>query len=171
MPRTAVEVSLSPIEDTFTPHIEFLMTRVSDMLPAYTEVYKAFTEIERKRFGAEGPGWAQLADSTRSERSALGIGGDHPILDRTGAPGGGNLKASLTVPGHKNAVFQPEVDGVFMGTSDPIAHHHQDGTDRMPARPVVDMTAADAVVFAEIIGDYLFVGPKEAVAVTGSLGL
>lgn len=171
MPNTSVEVVLEPIPETFTPHIEFLMARVGDMLPAYEEVYVAFQEIEKKRFQAEGPGWSPLADSTRAERSALGIGRGSPILDRSGAPGGGNLKGSLTTPGHKNAVFRPEVDGVFMGTSDPVAQYHQNGSDRMPARPVVDLTEADAIGFAEIIGDYLFVGPEEAVAVTGSLGL
>jgi hypothetical protein len=171
MPNTAVEVLLEPIPDTFTPHVEFLIARLSDMLPAYEEVYVAFQEIEKKRFAAEGPGWQPLADSTRAERSALGIGADSPILDRTGVPGGGNLKGSLTSQGHKNAVFRPEVDGVFMGTSDPVATFHQDGTDRMPARAVVDMTEADAVVFSNIIGDYLFVGPEEAVRVTGSIGL
>lgn len=118
MPTTAVDVSLIPIEETFTPHVDAIIARLADMAPAYASVYEEFLAIERRRFSAEGPGWAQLKTSTVKQR-----GSAHPILDDFG-----DLKASLTEAGHQNAVFTPEIDGVFMGTSDPIATFHQKGT-------------------------------------------
>jgi phage gpG-like protein len=155
MPSTAVEISLDPI-DTFTPQIDALIARMSNLLPVWPEVYKAFLGIESERFSKEGPGWKELADSTAAQRSRAGAGAYNPILDRSGAPGGGALRKSLTEVGAPGAVFEPTPDGAFMGTSVETAQYHQHGTKRMAARPVVDMTEADAATFADIIDVYLF---------------
>lgn len=160
MAITGLRIEITPEEDTFTPVLMGIEHRAIDLLPAYAAVYQAFRVIEAKRFSGEGPGWAPLAESTVAERVRLGIGGDHPILNRSGAKEsgrkGGQLRRSLTTKGAKGAVFEPEIDGVFMGTRDPIAGFHQEGTTKMPARPIVDLTEADANVFGSIIGEYLF---------------
>lgn len=159
MPTTEVETILVPIDETFTPIVDSIAARLADMGPAYALVYDEFLDIERKRFSSEGPGWQQLKTSTVAKR-----GSAHPILHDTG-----ELEDSLTDAGHTNAVFEPEIDSVFMGTSDPVAIFHQEGTDKMVARPVVDMTEADAASFAGIIGDYLFSGPGGTVSAGGAL--
>lgn len=180
MPRTSIgfpAVEMVPEVDTFTPHLDELMARAANLVPAWSLVYAAFLAIEGDRFHREGPGWESLATSTQQQRARLGIGAAHPILDRSGAGlgtlsrkrktygkrgvtgrRGGSLKASLTNPTARGAIFEPGVDGVVMGTSDPIAGYHQDGTSRMPARPVIDLTDSDAAVFGELVGSYLFDG-------------
>lgn len=160
MPFTGCHIQIDPIEDTFSRTIAGIEHQAIDIVPCYAELYTAFRRIEEKRFGAEGPGWKQLADSTVKGRERLGIGGSHPILNRTGASyegrTGGQLRRSLTTKGAKNAVITPQVDGVFVGTKDPIAAYHQDGTDKMSARPLVDLNQADAEVFGAIVGKWLY---------------
>lgn len=153
-------VEIEPIPDTFTPYVDGVLLRAGDMLPAYGAIYTAFLALEAKRFGAEGPGWANLAASTVKKR-----GSAHPILVDTG-----ELKASLTEPHHANAVFEPGPDEVFMGTSDPVAVFHQQGTHKMPERAVVDISEADAAMFAAIIDAYLFEGLASAGAISGVSG-
>lgn len=160
MPISELRIEITPDGDTFTPTLMGIEKRAIDLLPAYAAVYQAFRVIEAKRFSGEGPGWAPLAESTVAGRVRIGIDGSHPILNRSGASyegrKGGQLRRSLTTKGAKGAVFEPQIDGVFMGTKDPIARFHQEGTSKMKARPVVDLTEADASVFGSIIGEYLY---------------
>lgn len=153
----SIEISQLPGDETFTALMDGIGVRLADIVPMYDALYATFRKIEQKRFDAEGPGWMSLAPSTVTSRG----GSDHPILNRKGLPEqkgrtGGQLRKSLTTKGAKNAVVEPLPDGLFMGTSDPVARYHQDGTQKMPARPVVDMTEADAEAFSEVISAYLF---------------
>ena len=156
MPGTSLEIGITqlPGDDTFTATMEGIGIRLADFVPVYDALYDAFRKIESARFDAEGPGWKQLAESTVASR-----GSAHPILNVTG-----RLRRSLTTKGAPGAVVEYEVDGLFMGTSDPVAHYHQDGTHGagrdhnidMVARPVVDMQEEDAVTFATILSDYFY---------------
>lgn len=156
-------VVVEPIEDTFTPMLEWIEGRLVHIAPAYDALYTTFRKIEQKRFDAEGPGWAPLAESTVVKR-----GSSHPILNETG-----NMRRSLTTKGAPNAVVEPLPDGLFMGTKDPLAAVHQKGTDKagrdhttkIPARPVVDLDEGDAVLFAEVLSVYFY-----GFHLTGSLG-
>lgn len=164
MPFTGLYIGITPEVDTFTPTLKAIEARALDIAPLYDALYGAFRKIEARRFSSEGPGWKELAPSTRTDRERLGAGGDHPILNRTGAPGGGALRKSLTTKGAKDAVVTPMPDGLFMGTKSKIARYHQDGTHgagrnhkvSMPARPLVDLTQADAEVFSGIISEWLY---------------
>lgn len=162
MAITALRVELGPTPDgeTFTPALTGIEHRLIDLVPAYEAIAAAFRRIEQRRFDSEGPGWAELAASTVAQRERLGIGGSHPILSRKGIVDrgrrGGQLRTSLTTKGAKNSVVRPEVDGLFVGTADPVAKYHQEGTAKMPARPLVDLNEADAAVFGGIIGEYVF---------------
>lgn len=148
--------------DTLIPWLDAAILRTTDLQPAWRAVYDAFRKGEADRFGRQGPGWAPLATATQADRARLGIGAAGPILDRSGADyrgrKGGQLKRSLTERGRQGAVFTPGPDWVEMGTSDPVAVYHQHGTRRMPARPVIDVTAAQATEWGEIVGGYLFDG-------------
>lgn len=168
MPVTGITIGIAADTDTFTPMLWGISDRLIAVTPLYAAWYDAFRKIEQRRFNAEGPGWTPLADATVEGREALGIGGAHPILNRSGVTyegrRGGQLRQSLTTKDGKNSVVEPIPDGLFIGTSDPVAIYHQMGThgagrDRnidMPARPVVDLDEADAQVFADIASDYFF---------------
>ena len=151
MPRTAFTFGITPDVDTFTPTLDGIEKRAIDIVPCYQALYTAFRKIEQKRFSSEGPGWEPLKPSTVADRERQGYGGEHPILNRDGT-----LRRSLTTKGAKHAVITPMPDGVFFGTKDPIAKYHQEGTEKMVARPIVDLTEADAEVFGEIIGEHVF---------------
>lgn len=164
MARTVLRFGITPDVDTLTPSLEHVEERIVNIPVLYQALWTAFRRIEERRFDREGPGWERLADSTVAERERLGIGGEHPILNRTGAPGGGTLRRSLTTKGAKYSYIEPLPDGVFFGTRDPLARYHQDGTHgagrdhnvSMPARPLVDLTEADADVFTGIIAEWIY---------------
>lgn len=82
---------------------------LADPEVAFHRMADAFMEAEKRQFRSEGGntgGWDGLADATVEQRTRLGIGGAHPILDRTGASydnhTGGQLMRSLTVKGDAN---------------------------------------------------------------------
>lgn len=142
---------IEPVVDSFTPTLDGIEERSIDIAPMYDGLYSAFRRIEQRRFQAEGPGWDELKPGTVADRERMGYDGAHPILNREGS-----LRRSLTTKGARNAVVEPLPDGLFMGTKDPIAKYHQNGTDRMAARPLVDLTEADAEVFAGIVGEWIY---------------
>ncbi len=171
MAATAFTIVVEQTEDTFTPALEWIEGRLVDIAPAYEALYATFRRIEQRRFDAEGPGWAPLAESTVAQR-----GSSHPILVSPLERGGrrsGQLRRSLTTRGAKGAVVEPQPDGLFMGTEDPLAAVHHHGTTRagrghrttIPARPLVDLTETDAEAFSVVLSEY-FYGFKT----TGALG-
>ena len=151
MPTTSLAFGIVPDVDTFTPTLHGIESRAIDIEPCYQALWTAFRRIEQKRFESEGPGWAALKPSTVADRERQGYGGEHPILNRDGT-----LRRSLTTKGAKDSVITPMPDGVFFGTKSKIAGYHQDGTRKMVARPLVDLTEADAEVFAGIISEWVY---------------
>lgn len=158
---TAFTIELEPLEDTYTPALDWIAGRLVDIAPAYDALYATFRKIEARRFSAEGPGWEELAESTVAQR-----GSAHPILVAPGARGrkSGQLRRSFTTKGAKGALVEPLPDGLFMGSEDPLAAIHHHGTDRagrdhtthIPARPLVDLTEADAEAFSEVLVEYFY---------------
>lgn len=171
MPATNVYIELQPIEDTWTPVLESVEHRLIDIEALYPRLWTVFRQIEARRFSAEGPGWVALAPSTVAGRIAMGIGGAHPILNRKGAGRygdvdqvGGSLRESFTSKASKYSFYEPMPDGVFLGSKHPLAIYHQTGAHgagkdhnvTIPARPIVDMTLADAELFSVEIRDFVF---------------
>lgn len=159
-------IEVQPIDDTFTPMLEWIEGRMVDIAPAYEALDAVFRGIESKRFTAEGPGWEPLADSTVAQR-----GSAHPILvapaGTYGERGGrkpGQLRRSLTTKGAKGHIVEPLPDGLFMGSDDFLAAIHDKGTDRagrdhdthIPARPLVDLNEGDAELFTEVLSEYFY---------------
>ena len=158
MPVTSLQIGIMQLDgdDTFTETMDGIGIRLADFVAVYDELYAAFHKIEAARFDAEGPGWAELAESTVKGRH----GSAHPILVRTGA-----LKKALTDASAPHALLEPMPDGLFMGVDDwVVAAVHQSGTDRagrdhnvhIPARPLVDISEADSEVFTEILSTYFY---------------
>jgi len=95
-------------------------------------------------FAMEGdPAWASLAPLTQRNRILLGFSPEHPILFRTGS-----YKSAIMDRNSPNHIFQESRAGgsgsgglrIRIGTRDPRFIELQEGTNKMPARPVVPST-------------------------------
>lgn len=196
MPVTNAYIELQLAEDTWTPTLDEIATQMADLDELYPMLWAVFRQIEARRFSAEGPGWPALAPSTVAGRVAQGIGGNHPMLNRSGAaPYGdvnqkpGSLRKSFTTKSSKYSYMEPMPDGLFVGSKHPLAIYHQTGAHgagkyhdvTIPARPIVDMNQADAELFSTVISDYIFglevartalydAGDTEAVEVDSDVG-
>lgn len=179
-PNIGLRLEIELDQDTTTELFQTFQDRLLvDILGLYDQWAGAFRKIEARRFNQEGPGWARLASPTVTQRKSMGIGGEGPILNRSGVDyagrKGGQLRRSLTNKGAKNSVVQPLPDGLFVGTKDPVAIFHQNGTHRagrdhnvsMPARPIVTLSEDDALVFASIAEEWIY-GSAEAELFSGS---
>ena len=152
MPGQDVEfaISLSIAGQTIDAKLAAFGQQIGDLSPAFEAIgedllgdFAANMTMEGGLYGktarsylgeAAGP-WKPLADSTVRERERLGYGGAHPILQRKG-----ELRESLTIRGGVGNVFEVSPDRLRVGTSLFFAFFHQDGTQKMPARPLVGVS-------------------------------
>lgn len=127
----------------------------TDLTPVMQNVADMLHDVERQQFASQGAhgsgGWAELADSTRRRKAALGQ--DPRILHATGA-----LLESLT--GGSGEVSVPRPDGLDFGSTLPYARLHQDGTSRMPARPPVQLAEQDRRKVIREIQRYILEGDR-----------
>jgi phage gpG-like protein len=89
---------------------------------------------------AEGPGWQELADSTKRQRR----GSSYKILQDTG------LFAS-SIAGSYGSTYAEAVDGTTYG------HYHVTGTKRMPKRDWTELGPYEAGLLEDVAE--LLVGP------------
>lgn len=129
---------------------------IADLTPAWEQVGESMLDEfslnmaeEGGRFGRASR-WAPLAASTVAERQRLKLGGEHPILWRTG-----DLGMSLRERGAAGNVFQATPTGVTVGTSVAYAGYHQSGTRRMPARQIVGVSWRQKSVAVNILASYV----------------
>ncbi len=117
---------------------EIGLTRVKHMLndlsPLWDIVEKELEALMHEEEANQGGvggigGWAPLAQSTIDRY------GDHPILYLTG-----RMFESL-MQETADTIYEPGPTMMVWGTSVEYAHFHQEGTDRMPARPIFDSEA------------------------------
>lgn len=153
---------------TGIPETEAVLDRLAgaaaDVSPVVESIHRLFMAVETARFDAEGPGWAPLAESTLTDKRRKGL--SERILEATG-----KMRASFTDPSAAGHVFEvttgPDVTTVEMGSdyrSDTqsgrwagtaLAAFHQEGTDRMPARPVISDVDARAAEWAALLSGWL----------------
>lgn len=100
-----------------------------DLRPFWPLVVPLFVSWMGQQFGTEGgwggDPWAPLADSTIAEKAAHG-GGTSILID-TGA-----MRRAASQP---SRIATPS--SLTLTITDPKIGYHQDGTDKMPARPVI----------------------------------
>lgn len=140
--------------------------RIAFMAGAFGGIVADFHEMEGRRFRAEGPGWAPLAPSTVTERTRAGYGGAHPILRRTDL-----LANSLNRTGAEGAVVRVEPDELFVGTNDPKARFHQEGSSRLPQRLVVQVDEPDRARWMGLLADWIAGRPVKWSTGAGPSGL
>lgn len=108
---------------------------VKDLRGAFREIVKDFRDGEARQFETEGAygsgGWEPLAESTLVHKSQEGF--PMAIMVRTG-----RLKESL-VGKAGGTIEELRPLSLRLGTSVPYAGYHQDGTDAMPQRRLIDL--------------------------------
>lgn len=129
--------------------------RAIDLLPAWIAIGEAIEEVEERLFESEGGtgaggGWEPLAASTVARKAARGE--DQRILHATLA-----LRESLTgKTGDSIRIMTPS--SFAFGTEVPYAKYHQTGTSKMPARRVVDFTAANKSLVVQVLQRFVLTG-------------
>lgn len=104
-------------------------SNITNMKPAFQDIVGEYRKDVEKQFQSEGRHfgfpWAQLKDSTISQRIRQGYPGEHPILKRSG-----DLKDSLTRASDPNACQVVTRQQWFIGTQIPYAAFHQSRAPR-----------------------------------------
>lgn len=125
---------------TLSPPIDFILRQTGAFrrgLDSYRDLWErikpVLSRIEQERWDNEGPGWAALAQSTLEQKSRRGYPSD--ILVATG-----DLRDSLVDP---SRAAREEGRALVWATDVPYAGYHQDGTTRMPARPIIEIDVAE----------------------------
>jgi len=119
---------------------------VQDASEAFEEIAKDFKELEAQQFDSEGAtgsgGWKPLSSSYASWKAKWYPGAKLLVLS-------GLMKESLA---GENPWTIKEVSPLSMrlGTRIPYAFHHQTGTSRMLARPLIQLTEADKTRWTKI---------------------
>jgi phage gpG-like protein len=124
--------------------LQRLAGSLGDLSEPLRKILEDFRAITRERF-ASGEGWQPLAQSTIVDKKRRG----HPmnILVRTG-----ELRDVLTGGGGGGEEVKPLQAKAVMPFYGAL---HQQGTSRMPARPVVKLAEADRARWAAIVAGYL----------------
>lgn len=122
--------------------LEVFLNRLQSRLSLVDRLSAVMVAHELEMFASHGFGaWPPLAESTIKQKQAAGYPPD-PLI-RTGS-----LKSSLISPGSAKTIGAGDVI-MSWGTGVGYAKYHQDGTARMPARPVLELTPRlEAEVYA-----------------------
>lgn len=107
---------------------------VENWAPVWPEVFEHMERSTARQFASEGmygsDGWAALAPLTLADKR---LGGFPPtILERTG-----DMKDSFLVDDHPDHIAIAMRDEAWWGSSNDYAGYHQDGTDLMPQRMII----------------------------------
>lgn len=107
---------------------------IEDWEGVWPEVFEHLERTTARQFASEGmygsDGWTELAPSTIADKRR---GGYPPnILERTG-----EMKDSFLVDDHPDHIALAMRDQGWYGSSNDDAGFHQDGTDLMPQRMII----------------------------------
>ncbi len=128
--------------------------RADDMTPVMGSLADDFLRVERQQFSSQGrfsAGWAPLSPAYAARKSKKYPGAK--ILHATG-----DLEASLTRRGARNAVREVTRDSLLVGSTDPKVVYHQRGTENMPRRRPVELSAARRRAWVRAIQRYYTTG-------------
>lgn len=144
-------------ETDFSRRLEFLRNMARPDPNFVQQVGEAIRAEFRQNFAAESSGfgrWAALAESTVLDRLRGGFGAG-PILNRSGG-----YEASWVDADDADHVSEIEalVGGwrLSEGSSHPLTGFHQQGTSRMPARPVNEIDASGEIRIAYVVETAIF---------------
>lgn len=123
------EIRVSVDSDDAERQLRQLALFLSDLRSFWPKVVPLATSWFRRQFDTEGgfggQGWAPLAFSTVQRKAALGL--RPQILQATGA-----MKQAASRPSRTATARS-----LTLTINDPKLGYHQEGTSRMPARPLI----------------------------------
>jgi len=124
---------------------------VSDLTDAWEEMADSLLAAEQKQFSSEGSyasgGWSPLSPKYAAWKARHYPG--QPILVATGA-----LSASLTQ--RPFGVESIEPHSMAIGSDNEVGGYHQNGTDKMPQRRVVELTGPTRAEWVKIAQRHVF---------------
>jgi phage gpG-like protein len=123
------------------------------MVGAWRRIDKSLSAMFARQFDTQGQyrsgGWQELKPSTIAAKTRAGMSDPARILYGTGKG-----RNSLARPTDENHIFDPDDDGVTIGSKVPylIFHHSKkEPRTRLPRRPLLALTRPDQLRFAKII--------------------
>ena len=131
----------------------------ADLRPAWPAIIEDFYAEEKAQFESQGShggaGWQPLSEKYAKWKEVKFPG--KPILEQSG-----KLLRSLTQAGAEKGVARKGKKRLTLGTKSRLARWAQEGTDREPARPVMQLGPAFEQRCWEHIREYLQNAGKEA---------
>lgn len=124
--------------------------KMTDLAPFFRTEAKHFQSKMASQFASQGQdagGWAPLEEGYAAWKAARYPG--TLTLYREGG-----LRASFLNPSAEGHVEMIYPQHAIFGSSLPLAGYHQHGTDIMPERPIVVVTADDRAGYRERLGKY-----------------
>lgn len=113
--------------------IHAMKERAGNLIPAWDTLIDWFADQERIQFGSRGARWRtlwpELAEETVAQKRELGYSGDILIRET-------DLLRSLT--DRPLSIERISAREATAGTRVKYARFHQDGTKRIPRRPLID---------------------------------
>lgn len=150
-PTLDVELRLDPGGVVFHRRFTRFISDLTDLTPAFEQMADEFNQWEEEAFAtggaSSGNAWPPLAASTAAHKTRRRGG---QILVESG-----RLMRSLTTPNAQDAIRDITGRKMTLGTDTPYAGFHQTGTSRMPARPIIRLTAANRDRWTRIIHHHL----------------
>jgi phage gpG-like protein len=124
-----------------------------NMNPMFDKLADDFREVQKKTFESSGRynrnvRWQRLSPNYRTWKNQVAPG--KPILTLTGA-----LQASFTEQGGYH-VERRTGNTMDIGSKHPVGAYHQRGTNKMPAREVINLTQAQAKRWAKVAAKVVF---------------
>lgn len=133
----AVSIRLEPPLSFIQRQSGEFRRKLENLIPLWERFEVELSAIEQERFDTRGYGeWPALSASTLAQKAAHGFPLDPLIRSR-------DLIDSLTSFGHDQSASTKGPQQFTWGTSVPYAAYHQDGTDKMPQRKVLEIRTED----------------------------
>lgn len=114
---------------------------IADLRPMHEQFAADFYKDQKRKFQLKGPGlYVDLSDKYKPRKQKV-HGFVYPILFASG-----RLAASLLSHTADGSVYVNEPQTFIIGTRDRTAEFHQEGTGRMPRRPLFETDPNSALV-------------------------
>ncbi len=130
--------------------MEGVENRGQDLSPGMEAIKDDFEFIVNRQFETNGGyrsgGWAPLDPEYRVAKAKQFPG--RGLLERQG-----HLRGSFF--GGPGSVSNVGSHSLTLGSDDPVARYHQEGTSKMPARPIVQINPLDRKHWVTILDRYL----------------
>ena len=139
---------------TFNNVLTRFEDRVQDAAPAFDAMADHVVTMNQRQFDGQGTyyggGWSALSPKYAAWKAKQRPGASILVFD-------GTLRESLTE--RPFGVDEITNKSMTVGTGVEHAKYHQDGTDKMPARPILGRpTREDTKMWAKLLQEYIVMG-------------